>query len=65
MTADEMRVEADRLVLDQRKHRGYRKWVDVEGKRCKVLGSYEPTQDAEDRARRIVDLRRKAAELDS
>lgn len=56
-----MLQEAKRLSDEQVKARGSIPWLGVDGKKTRAPGPYVPTPENEQRARRILHLRRKAA----
>lgn len=62
--AQELYDEAKRLELEQIKERGTAPGPVIEGKPTKVRGPYEATTERENRAARILALRREAARLE-
>ena len=58
-----MYAEANRLVELQRRERGT-EVIELGGKKVRVPGPYEPTEEREERARKILDLRRRAARME-
>lgn len=60
---DALEAEANRLVAAQREHRGTVDGPVIDGRKTTIMGPYLATAETEERAGRIIALRRRAGNL--
>lgn len=63
MTKDEIEAEIKSLCAKQREERGTQWFKGLGDKKTRIPGPYVGTPEREARARRIIELRKKAARL--
>jgi hypothetical protein len=65
VSRDDLLKEAKKLGAEQIAHRGTKKARTLDDKPCELRGPYVPTAESELRARKIIALRKQAAQQEA